>query len=175
MARVKLTLGKKNPKEIDIPDIHEMITHPQGESLFVLGSIKYSGTTYREVFGIGTIWKICHGERFDCVYMKFGNPKGLRKIIVSDNHSRRQVMTLKRGHVTSFYGYARVVRQKRKDNGEMFTKWVLLARGFQDWYVPRAIEIKKEWKDNNDIESISENDSEWITNFLDQFEKTGED
>lgn len=174
-TRIKLTLGKKNPKEIDMPDINDMLTHPKGESLVVFGSIKYQNATYRQLYGIGVVFKIKHSEKFDCVYMKFGNPKELRKIIVIDNHARRQLITLKRSHIAHFYGYAKVCHFERKDKSGNYTKWQLYALGFQDWYVPRSLEVKKTPRDETDIEDMSINEEQYLENFIDQFDITGEE
>ena len=173
-SKIQLDIGKKFPKTIDMPDVKDMVYHAPQESLLTFGVIYYQGVAYRQVYGIGVVWKIKHSEKYDCVYMKFGNPKELRKIIVIDNHSRRQIMTLKRGQIAHYYGYAKVCHFERKDKSKTYTKWILFALGFQGWYVPRAIDIKREYQDNNDLEDMNVEEEESLKDFIDQFDMTGE-
>ena len=62
-------------------------------------------------------------------------------------------------------------------DGKKLTKpsWVLFAYGFQDWYTPRALEIKREWNDNEDVEPISDELEKDCIKYLDQFDITGDD
>lgn len=174
---IKVKLGKKAPKIVHVPDTDGIMEHSRGESLMFFGVSKFNQKNYRMCYGIGSVVKISKGDKFDVVYMKFGLEKQFRRIIVIHNQARRQLMTLKRGHITSFYGYGYVYVYSKEVDGKKVTRptWALFAYGFQDWYTPRTIEIKKEWSDNEDVEPISEELEKDCVQYLDQFDITGDE
>ncbi len=53
------------------------------------------------------------------------------------NHARRQLLTLKRGQLATFYGKYRFYLEKGKP------KSLFYAYGLQAWFVPRALDIKQ--------------------------------
>ena len=140
-----------------IPNAKHILKSIKNESLFVYG---YDNEKQRyNCFGIGTVWKVEKGERVDLVYMNFG--KITRPILVTHNHARRQIYSLKRGQLAWFYGFYKYA--------EGHKKLYLYAKGLQAWYVPKALDIK-----NYDLESIDEMETKEETdliNFLDQFEE----
>ena len=77
---LKVRIGKLSPKDIAIPNVKNIMEHPIGESLMIFGTIEYENETYRQLYGVGVVWKIKHSEKYDCVYMRFGN---ISKIILS--------------------------------------------------------------------------------------------
>ena len=93
--------------------------------------------------------------------------------------ARRQILTLKRGQPCQVYGVA--IYRKRKfvdDKGNEITKYeeILFGKGFNGWYVPTLIDLKKMprnedivnassyeesiAKDNQDILDLFTNDKE---------------
>ncbi len=112
----------------------------QHESLIVLGND--ITLPFRWCMGVGTCTKIIKGNDFDLCYINFGRSYG-REIIVRDNHARRQLLTLKRGHLTSFIGKFNIYTDK-KDR----LRVIFYAIGFQDWYLPIAADFKQLKKDS---------------------------
>lgn len=141
-------------EELPIPSARNLMKTLSGDSIFVFGCDK---DKFYTCVGIGTVVKIQKGDELDIVYMFFG--KKTRQIVVKHNHARRQIYSLKRGQLAWFYG-------TYKNYGN---KVHLYAKGFQAWYVPKAIDIK-----NYDLDSIEEMEKTQETdmiNFLDQFEE----
>lgn len=110
------------------------------ESLIVMGND--SSMPFRWCMGVGTCTKIIKGNDFDLCYINFGRSYG-REIIVRDNHARRQLLTLKRGHLTSFIGKFNIYTDKK---GQL--RVIFYAIGFQDWYMPIAADFKELKKDS---------------------------
>lgn len=104
---------------------------------------------YRMCLGIGRIQKVLKGEGLDIVYMRFGR-RYARRIIVIDNHARRQVYTLKRGQMATFFGYFQV---RKDDEGNINT--LFFSMNFQAWFVPKALDIK-----SFNVEDIEELDKQ---------------
>lgn len=133
-----------------------------GESLLFFPKIP--SRSYTLFFGIGRIYKINHGQDFDIVDTIFGveTIKG-RKILVIDNHARRQVQTLKKGQYALFYGicvnkYADVeVKAKYGDRMVRPKVAIFYAYMIQGMFVPRTLDIQKL---NEDIANGIEEDQQ---------------
>lgn len=110
------------------------------ESLIIMGND--ISMPYRWCMGVGTCTKIIKGNDFDLVYINFGRSYG-REIIVRDNHARRQLLTLKRGHLTTFIGKFNIYTDKK---GQL--RVIFYAIGLQDWYLPIAADFKQLKKDS---------------------------
>lgn len=134
MSVVKL--GNKKTEEYVAPDIRNLVRCFTSETLFIFG-INNDNTKYRWCLGVGRVCKIKQGENFDLVYINFGR-KYAREIIVQYNHARRQLLTLKRGQLATFYGKFSFWANEQ---GE--TRSVFYAIGLQPWYVPKAMDIKQ--------------------------------
>ena len=105
-----------------------------------------------------------HGEILDKVEMNFGYHK--REILVYDNHARRQIYTLKRGHLAWFYGISKTILVEGK------SKKIFTARGFQAWYVPKMLDIKHYDLDTiTDLEKDQEESAQTLVNFIDDLLK----
>lgn len=172
---IKYKLGKFKRHTFVVPDLNGIMEHTIGESLMLFGLSKLNEKNYRQVYGVGRIYRISKGEKFDVVYMGYGLSRKWRKIIVMDNFARRQIMTLKKGHIASFYGYSKMYAHNYKGkDGLVKTKQVfmLFALGFLDWYVPRQVEIDRDYADNEDVKVMSGREEKYMENFLDQFELT---
>ena len=111
------------------------------ESLIILGDD--ITLPFRWCMGVGTCTKIIKGNDFDLCYINFGRSYG-REIIVRDNHARRQLLTLKRGHLTTFLGKFNIYTDKK---GQL--RVIFYAVGLQDWYLPIAADFKQLKKDSN--------------------------
>lgn len=153
----RFRVSKKEPYEYSAPDIGNLVKCIKEESLFVFGSIK-EDKNYRYVLGVGYVGKIVIGDSFDVVYMSFG--KCLRQIIVYKNHARRQIYGLKKGQLATFYGIYRAVVENGKP------KLVFYARGFNPWYVPKAMDIKK--ADKESFEELQVDDEKSMLNLIDE-------
>lgn len=132
----KVKLGDKKKEEYVIPDIRNIVRCFRSETLFIFG-INAENTKYRWCLGVGRVSKIKQGENFDLLYLNFGR-KYAREIIVQYNHARRQLLTLKKGQLATFYGKFKIYVN---EDGEMRT--VFYAIGLQAWYVPKAMDIKQ--------------------------------
>lgn len=141
-------------QEAYIPNAKHIMKTLRGESIFVFGCDK---DKFYTCAGIGTVVKVEHGQELDMVTMYFGRVS--RSIVVKNNHARRQIYTLKKGQLAWFFGM-----YKYYEGGK---KIYFYAKGFQAWYVPKALDIK-----NYDLDSIDEMQNETsLLNFLDQFEE----
>lgn len=152
---------KIKKREFNLTDIARITHHSQYEALLFLGQPKeYKDKNY--CLGVGIVKVIQKGEEFDLVGMDFGRGYS-RQIFVKLNHARRQIYTLKRGQLAWFFGYLKVYREK---DGK--PKSVLFAKGFQGWYVPKNMDIKK--IDPNEIDKLEE-ENESKLNFIDELLK----
>ena len=148
-------------KEFNLTDISKITHHSLYECLLFLGQPKeYNDKTY--CLGVGIVKVIQKGEDFDLVKMDFGRGYG-REIFVKLNHARRQIYTLKKGQLAWFFGYMKVYQDK---DGKI--KSTLFAKGFQGWYVPKNMDIKK--IDPNEIDKL-EQENESKLNFIDELLK----
>ncbi len=128
-------LGNKMDEEYVVPDIKNLVRCFRSETLFIFG-IDSANTKYRWCLGVGRVCKIQQGENFDLVYINFGRNYA-REIIVQYNHARRQLLTLKKGQLATFYGKFKIYRNKDNE-----IRTVFYAIGLQAWYVPKAMDIK---------------------------------
>lgn len=154
-------LGKKTKREFNVPDIAYYVNYMPYETLFVFGS-PIDHNDRRLCLGVGTITKIEKGNEFDIIRINFGR-RYARKIIVTHNHARRQLLTLKRGQLAWFYGYFKVYANGKNK------QTIFFARGLQGWYVPKAVDIKA--LDNDNVESLDLDNENDLTNFLDEILK----
>lgn len=172
---ISFKIGKYKRHTFAVPDLGGLMEHFKGKSLMMFGMSELNGNNYRQVYGIGRVYGVSKGDKFDVVYMGFGLVHKWDKIIVMDNFARRQIMTLKKGHLAHFYGYAKMRAYNYKSkSGEIKTNQIcmLYALGFQDWYVPRQVEINRDFADNETIKPMSGREEKYMENFLDQFEVT---
>lgn len=132
----KIRLGDKKQEEYITPDISNLVRCFRSETLFIFG-IDSANTKYRWCLGVGRVAKIKQGDNFDLLYLNFGR-KYAREIIVQYNHARRQLLTLKKGQLATFYGKYKIYK---KEDGKLQS--VLYAIGLQAWYVPKAMDIKQ--------------------------------
>ena len=128
-------LGNKMDEEYIVPDIRNLVRCFRSETLFIFG-IDSANTKYRWCLGVGRVCKIQQGESFDLLYLNFGR-KYAREIIVQYNHARRQLLTLKKGQLATFYGKFKLYKNEQGQ-----TRTVFYAIGLQAWYVPKAMDIK---------------------------------
>jgi len=131
-----IRLGDKKQEEYVVPDIRTLVRCFNRETLFIFG-VDSKNTKYRWCLGVGRVCKIKQGENFDLLYLNFGR-KYAREIFVQYNHARRQLLTLKRGQLATFYGKFKIYHN---EEGELRT--ILYAIGLQPWYVPKAMDIKQ--------------------------------
>lgn len=114
-----------------------------------------------KVFGVGTVIKIEHGERFDLVMMRFGTI--IRKIYVTQPNARKQIYTLKRNQLAQYLGRYKKYRTKR---GLAYT---MVALGFQGWFTPTQFDVVHT---ESDVEAFTEEDYDEGVNILDNLVMT---
>lgn len=119
---------------------------------------------YSNFMAIGKVLRVSRGEEADLLYCCFypmakGDIPKPRAVIVSGNHPRRQLLTVKRGQYAIVYGKAtrrfndftlndgRTVKQPR---------WEFYAYAIQGLYVPNAFDVKKAHQDKVDEELYTE-------------------
>lgn len=162
----KIKLGKYGKgKTFTVPSIADLPRITKNESLLFFGKDeKLKDKKYHLVLGIGRVVSVEHGENLDLVRMNFGYHK--REILVYDNHARRQIYTLKRGHLAWFYGISKTILVDGK------SKKIFLARGFQAWYVPKMLDIKHYDLDTmTQMEKENEQTNQTLVNFIDDLLK----
>jgi len=118
------------------------------------------------VWGIGRVTHVEKGETMDIVCINFGRTYS-RRILVIYNHARRQIYNLKRGQLATFFGEMKLYKEDGK------TKVVFLAKGFNAWFVPKMLDIKK--YDSDTIEELTEENETDLLNFLDEVLKDSEE
>lgn len=152
---MKVMKMDRTRRVFEIPNMDNLLRTSRHESLFVFGNVE---TEKNKMIcaGIGRVTFIEKGEKFDIVGMNFGRSYS-RRIIVVHNHARRQIYTLKRGQLAWFYGFFKVYTMNERRSA------VFYAKGFQGWYVPKAMDIK-----NYDGELEKVEDESDLTNFLDE-------
>ena len=147
-------------KEFTMSEIVRITHHSLNEALLFLGPPK-EDKEKNFCIGVGIVKKIEKGENFDLVKMDFGRGYW-RDIVVRMNHARRQIYTLKVGQLAWFFGFMKVYLKDKKRKAYFF------ARGFQGWYVPKNMDIKK--LDPNEVEELTkENESK--LDFIDELLK----
>lgn len=138
------------------------------ETLFLFGQ-DTENTNFRWCLGVGVVTKIKKGKDFDLLYINFGRSYS-REIIVKDNHSRRQLLTLKVNQLATFRGKFKVY--KEKNTGEL--KSVFYAYGLQAWYLPKAIDIKDLDIDESMYEQTTEEEEKSLLTFIDDITRKGD-
>lgn len=137
-------MGKKTNKYFFLPEFMNYVLFSKNETLFMFGS-ELDDERKRHCLGVGRVAFIEKGKDMDLVFINFGRAHA-RRIIVINNHARRQIYTLKSGQLAWVYGYMKIwTNQEGKVQMQMF------AKGFQAWYVPKTIDIK-----NYDLDSLQE-------------------
>lgn len=151
----------KNPKKKDIrkefdndenkpfvqPVLEGNMEYLHGESLMLFGNQTYHRRVYRPFYGIGIVYRVVKGDKFDLLYVRFGCFQNVktRLVVVWHNHARRQTLTLKRGQCCQVYGICRYFTTEIELNG-VKTKGVklgLYATAINGWYVPTIMDIRK--------------------------------
>lgn len=153
----KIRFSKKNA-EFNVPEINGLIKQTKDETLMLFGNW-WKNPRYSVCVGLGRVTKVVKGEGVDLVSMCFGR-RYPRRILVTDNHARRQIYTLKRGQLAWFYGLMGIL-----PNEEGKVKVVFYAYGFQAWFVPKALDIKT--YNTDDLERIEKEQEIDMLHFLD--------
>lgn len=131
----------KNDKEMDYSDMrlyHFMLVPYQWESIMTFGKLHKE---FAMAFGIGLVSRIVHNEKYDIVYMNFGQKD--RPVLVWEYNARKQLVTLSRNKYAIFYGFMRFTF---KDSQTGYVR-VLYARALQGLYVPTQFDVKKKYPD----------------------------
>lgn len=160
---MKAKYGKVDNIEFFVPNIANTLKGSSNESLIFFGRSHYE-QRYNVVLGVGRVRMIKTSEKFDLVKINFGR-RYSRLIIVKDNHARRQIYTLTKGQLAWFYGYYATFKNEK---GELES--VLYAKGFQGWYVPKVMDIRK--IDSDLPQELDESEQETMQQMInDLFEK----
>ena len=143
-------------------DISNFVSFKLHQSLFYFGADtdKKSGVI---VLGVGLVKRIEKGKDFDIVYVDFGNRK-LKQVIAGNNHTRRQVYTLKYGQYAWVYGLKRTYYIKGTKKTDKQFKTCIFAKALQGWFVPKQFDIKN--MDQVDFDKVSEETQEYINDLL---------
>ena len=158
MARFKIKgKGKSNEIMYSVPDLQHFAKTSRGESLIIFDS-PHNNETMRMCFGIGRVSHVEKGKDMDLVCINFGRHYS-RRIVVKNNHARRQIYTLKKGQLCSYYGYMQVFKENEQ------TKALFFGMGFNAWFVPKKLDIKH--YDSDTIEELTKENETTMLNFLD--------
>ena len=158
MARFKVKgKGQKNEILYSVPDLQHFAKTSRGESLIIFDTPS-DKENLRLCFGVGRVMHIEKGGDMDLVCINFGRHYS-RRIVVKDNHARRQIYTLKKGQLASFYGYMQVFTEDEK------VKALFFGIGFNAWFVPKKLDIKH--YDSETIEELTKENETIMLNFLD--------
>ena len=156
--------------------------HIGNESLMLFGTTNYKNKKVRIFYGIGKVYRVVHGDKFDLVYVNFGllPSHRVKTVVVYYNHARRQTLLLKRGQVCQIYGlatyYEKTVINKAGHKEDKFALF-LYAHGFNPWYIPTLKDSRK-MPVNEDVVRPSDKEEEYMESLnevLDQFMTTGEE
>lgn len=168
----KIRFSNKHGEEYNIPSLSNLLKCSKHEALVIFDSPevlneKQKTTPAKLCVGVGTVVKVQKGEKLDIVMMNFGR-RYARKILVFHNHARRQVYTLKRGSVATFYGLIRIYRDSET------TEWrvAMYAFGFQCWFLPKVMDIKT--YDTDMLEELTKENETSMLNFLDEIMELGD-
>lgn len=148
--------------KIPIPSGSYPVRYTSGETLMTYGKW-FKSNRFTTYMGLGVVTKVQKGDKLDIVKMNFGR-RYAREILVYHNHARRQIYTLKRGQFAMVFGYMRIERDK--ETNEYHT--IMLAYGFNAWYVPKTLDIKNEEYDLDTIEELTKDNETSMLNFLDE-------
>lgn len=150
--------------------------HMRNESLMLFDECHYNNKTFKLFYGVGKVYRVVKGDKCDLLYINFGmfpeHPR--RLVVVIENHSRRQLLTVKRGQVCQVYGMCRYfskIVKNRVGNTKRKVALGLFAYGINGWYVPTMVDIKKLPKSDAFYEA-TEKEIEYqdtLTDVLDQF------
>ena len=157
----KVIFGSKNPKAFVMPDLEDIAHCSKHESLIFLGT-SADDPSKRWCVGIGRVSFINHGEKMDIVGINFGRSYS-RQIVVVHNQARRQVYSLKKTQLAWFYGFVKIYNI----DGQIRTQF--FARGFQPWYVPKALDIKNFNFDS--VDQLEKENETSMLNFIDDLLK----
>ena len=135
-------------KEIKVrPTMDGYMEHLKDELLMLFGYSWNNGKRYRLFYGVGIVYRIVKGDKYDFVLMNFGLFKGkkLRKIVIFENHARRQLLTLKKGQMAQVVGICRygVIDIELKGKPALGQKLFLYGKALQGWYVPTMLDIRR--------------------------------
>ena len=160
---LKKEMGIAKEDSYVVPTFTGTMEHTKDESLMLFSYSMYNKKKYRPFYGIGVVYRVVKGEKFDLIYINFGLFKEhkTRLVVAYENHARRQIMTLKRGQVCQVYGMCRYFTTEVEVNG-VKSKGVrlgLYAKAIQGWYVPTMLDIRK-MPTNEDLVAPSEKEEE---------------
>lgn len=150
-----------------LKDFNLFPTMKMHESIIYLGGTRIDNKTTM-CFGVGSVVKIEKGKNYDLVVMNFGR-KINRKIFVKLPMARKQIVGLKKGEYSWFYGFRKMYFSKADKDHQRKVETCFFARAFQPWYVPKAFDVKF---DPNEIESMT-SDTEKEIKFIDNLVKKG--
>lgn len=177
----KKEIDKKNEEIIVKPTFSGTMEHIKDESLMLFSYSIHEHKRYRLFYGIGTVYRVVKGDKQDLVYINFGIFKETqtRLVVVYDNHSRRQLLTLKRGQICQVYGMCRYFQTNVKVKGRdaKGVRLGLYAKGINGWYVPTMFDIRK-MPVNEDLVEPTEKEleiQETLEDVLDDFLNGKED
>lgn len=168
-------------KVIKRDKITGQVDHISNESLMLFEKCTYLNKDFRIFYGIGKVYRVVNGDENDLVYINFGlfPEHRVKALVVFYNHARRQTLLLKRGQVCQVYGLARYIERdvtNKAGHKEKKLSLVLYAHGFNAWYIPTLMDIRKMPK-NEDLVSPTDKEKEYMESMediLDQFKTTGE-
>ena len=159
----KKEINKNNEEPYVKPVISGTMEHLKDESVMLFSYSIHNHKRYRMFYAIGTVYRVVKGDKQDLLYMNFGlfKERKTRLVVVYDNHSRRQLLTLKRGQICQVYGLCRYFTTDIMLNGKK-TKGIrlgLYAKGINAWYVPTMFDLRK-MPTNEDLSSPTEKEVE---------------
>lgn len=169
--RDKELLTELNEEEANL-GLSKTLSYVSGESLILYGWQKYHHKPYRHFYGIGKVFRVVKGDKQDLLYMRFSvlptyKP---RLVVVYENMSRRQILTLKRGQWCQVFGICKCFTAEFTDlktkEKKKRVRMGLYASGINAWYVPTMIDIKK-LPPNEDLVAPSEKEQEIQETFED--------
>ena len=168
--KIKNELGIASDEPYIVPTFSGTMEHTKDECLMLFSYSTHNHKRYRPFYGVGIVYRVVKGDKQDLVYINFGlfPTNRTRLVVVYDNHSRRQLLTLKRGQVCHVYGMCRYFTTDVEVNG-VKTKGVrlgLYAKGIQGWYTPTMLDIRR-MPPNEDIVAPTEKEEELQQTFED--------
>ena len=163
--KLKKEMGIETNQPYVMPTFTGTMEHTKDEALMLFSYSYQNKQKIRPFYGVGVVYRVVKGNKNDLVYINFGlfPHNKPRLVVVYDNHSRRQLLTLKRGQVCQVYGICRYFVENVEVNGVKAkgVKLGLFAKGIQGWYVPTMLDIKK-LPINEDIAEPSEKEQKYM-------------